>query len=314
MGECPDRDEIDRLVSGRLPPDRLEQLERHIGGCHDCRRVLDDLFGAGAILPSGPAPECRRQPPSDALKRVMEDLRSTPLPSSASCPTEPVEPPTRVPIPFLQQTDQAGFLGRLGSYEIRREIGRGGMGVVFEALDPTLKRTVAVKVLSPLAATDDEARGRFLREAQAAAALEHEHIVTIHAVDQVQGMPFLVMQYVAGESLADRLGRDRRLPFADVRRIGAQLARGLAAAHAKGLIHRDIKPANILLEAATGRAKIADFGLAKAAGEGLADHCRNGRRDTGVHVSGTSGRWADGPDRGRPLRPLQPGRRAPRHV
>ena len=86
------------------------------------------------------------------------------------------------------------------------------MGVVFEALDPTLKRTVAIKVLSPMAATGDDARGRFLREAQAAAALEHEHIVAIHAVDQVQGMPFLVMQYVAGESLADRLDRDGRSP------------------------------------------------------------------------------------------------------
>src|SRR5262249_529363 len=113
----------------------------------------------------------------------------------------------------------------------------------------------------------DEARGRFLREAQSAAALQHDNIVTVHAVDQVNGVPFLVMQHVAGESLADRLDREGQLPFADIVRIGAQVARGLAAAHAKGLVHRDIKPANILLEEGTGRARLADFGLARAVGD-----------------------------------------------
>src|SRR5262249_11963722 len=107
--------------------------------------------------------------------------------------------------PFLQVTDRPGFVGRLGAYEIRCEIGRGGMGLVFEAFDPALRRTVAVKVLSPLALASDEARGRFLREARSAAALQHDNIVTVHAVDQADGVPFLVMQHVAGESLADRL-------------------------------------------------------------------------------------------------------------
>src|SRR5262249_58385589 len=107
--------------------------------------------------------------------------------------------------PFLQATDRPGFLGRLGAYEIRCEIGRGGMGMVFEGFDPALRRTVAVKVLSPLAPVSDEARGRFLREAQSAAALEHDNIVTIHAVDQANGVPFLVMQCVASESLSDGL-------------------------------------------------------------------------------------------------------------
>src|SRR5262249_19323182 len=147
--------------------------------------------------------------------------------------------------PFLRGADRPGILGRLGPYEIRREIGRGGMGLVFEGFDPALRRTVAVKVLSPLAPASDEARGRLLREGRSAGALLHDNIVTVHAVDQVKGVPFLVMQHVAGESLADRLRREGRLPFADVVRIGAQVARGLAAAHAKGLIHRDIKPANI---------------------------------------------------------------------
>jgi serine/threonine protein kinase len=263
MPECPDPAEIEGLIAGRLPPDRVDFLERHLDRCQSCRRYLEDASGIGTIRPDGPVPECR--PPSDALRRVMNELRAAP-PSATPPSAANAERLHRDAPPFLQPTDRPGFLGRLGAYDIRREIGRGGMGVVFEAFDPALKRTVAVKILSPLVATDDEARGRFLREAQAAAALEHEHIVTVHAVDQVHGMPFLVMQYVVGESLADRLDREGRLPFADVLRIGVQVARGLAAAHAKGLIHRDIKPGNILLEEQTGRAKIADFGLAKAVG------------------------------------------------
>jgi serine/threonine protein kinase len=196
----------------------------------------------------------------------MERLIAGPNPGpSAGAEAPEVQPPGRYP--FLQATDRPGFVGRLGVYEIRREIGRGGMGLVFEGFDPALRRTVAVKVLSPLAPASDQARERFLREAQSAAALQHDNIVTVHAVDQVNGLPFLVMQHVAGESLADRLDREGGLPFADVVRIGAQVARGLAAAHAKGLVHRDIKPANILLEEDTGRARLADFGLARAVGD-----------------------------------------------
>jgi hypothetical protein len=151
-------------------------------------------------------------------------------------------------LPFLQPTDRPGFLGRLGQYEIRRVIGRGGMGMVLEGVDCLLKRTVAIKVLPALLHVSDAARARFFREAQAAAALTHENIVTIHAVDQADGLPFLVLQHVSGESLEQRLRRQGRLPFADVVRIGVQAARGLAAVHEKGWVHRDIKPANILLE------------------------------------------------------------------
>jgi hypothetical protein len=265
MIECPDRAELNGLIAGHLPPDRQEALERHLDHCGRCRQELDELCGGGTVVPDGPVPQCLSPSPSDALKRVMADLASAPERSSP--PAGGVEARPGYPFSLLQPTDRPGFLGRLGAYDIRREIGRGGMGVVFEGLDPALNRTVAIKVLSPLAVMDEEARGRFLREAQAAAALEHEHVVTVHAVDQVAGMPFLVMQYVAGESLADRLARDKRLPLADVVRIGVQVARGLAAAHAKGLVHRDIKPANIILDAATGRTKIADFGLAKSVGD-----------------------------------------------
>src|SRR5439155_13557885 len=128
-------------------------------------------------------------------------------------------------------------------------------------------RVVAIKVLAPQLAMGALARKRFTREAQAAAAISHDHVVTIHAVEQAAALPYLVMQYVAGVSLHERLERTGPLELKEILRIGMQKAAGLAAAHAQGLIHRDIKPANILLENGVERVKITDFGLARVVGE-----------------------------------------------
>ena len=166
----------------------------------------------------------------------------------------------------LEPTTKEGFLGKLGLIDIRRVIGHGGMGIVYEGVDPTLNRTVAVKVLLPHLLGDAAAKERFVREAKAVAALSHANVVTIHAIAETDGVPYLVLQYVAGESLADLLNREKQLPADEIARIGAQVARGLAAAHAVGLVHRDIKPGNVLIEAGTGHVRIADFGLAKAIG------------------------------------------------
>jgi tRNA A-37 threonylcarbamoyl transferase component Bud32 len=156
-------------------------------------------------------------------------------------------------------------LGRLGGYRVLQVLGAGGMGVVFLAEDVQLKRQVALKVMKPEAARKPAARERFLREAQAAAALEHEHIVTIHHVGAEGGVPFLAMQWLKGMSLEERLKRPSPLNLAQVLRLGRQIARGLAAAHERGLVHRDIKPANLWLEPEHGgRVKILDFGLARA--------------------------------------------------
>jgi hypothetical protein len=124
---------------------------------------------------------------------------------------------------------------------------------------------VAIKVLSPFLACSVTARRRFTREAKAAAAVCHDHIVTVHAVAEVDGLPYMVMQYVAGESLQARLDRCGPLKVEEIVRIGLQTASGLAAAHAHGLIHRDIKPANLLLEDGLNRIRITDFGLARTA-------------------------------------------------
>ena len=166
---------------------------------------------------------------------------------------------------FLASSEKADSLGRLGHYEIFEVIGRGGMGVVLRAFDDKLHRVVAIKVMAAQLAANAAARKRFAREAQAQAAVSHDHVVTIHAVDEMNGLPYLVMQYVSGMSLQERLDRGGPLQLVEIVRIGMQTAAGLAAAHAQGLIHRDIKPANILLENGVERVKITDFGLARAA-------------------------------------------------
>ena len=144
-------------------------------------------------------------------------------------------------------------------------LGRGGFGIVVRAFDETLHRMVAIKVLAPQLAATSPARKRFLREARASARVRHENVVQIHAVEE-QPLPYLVMEYIPGQTLQQRLDQTGPLDVPDVLRIGGQIARGLAAAHEQGLIHRDIKPGNILLESGIEQnVKITDFGLARAA-------------------------------------------------
>jgi serine/threonine protein kinase len=170
--------------------------------------------------------------------------------------------------PFLAPPQGPDELGRLGSYVVRKVLGIGAMGVVFEAEDPHLKRPVALKVMKPSLAAFPEYHRRFLREAQLAAALDHEHVVTIYQVGQDRGVPYLAMKLLQGETLEDRLNRSGgRLPLPEVLRIGREIAEGLAAAHQRGLVHRDVKPANVWLEEGRGRVKIVDFGLARGSGE-----------------------------------------------
>ncbi len=190
----------------------------------------------------------------------------------------PVVPPT-VTIDVVRSDDIAaaadglgppqgsGEIGRLGPFRLVKLLGEGGMGAVYQAVDSQLGRFVALKVMRPRLADFEEARGRFLREARAAAALEHDHVVPIYQVGEDNGVPYLAMPLLHGQSLSERLRRDSRLPVAEVLRIGREIAEGLAAAHEHGLVHRDIKPANIWIEEGSGRVKILDFGLARVANE-----------------------------------------------
>lgn len=182
---------------------------------------------------------------------------------------------------YLAPCELPGTLGRLGPYEILEEIGRGGMGVVFRAHDPKLQRIVAVKALAPELARLPTARQRFLREARAAAAISHPHVVTIFAVEGTEEaslgterttLPYLVMECVVGQTLHDKIKRVGALKVEEIVRISRQMAEGLTAAHKRGLIHRDIKPANILLENGVERVKITDFGLARTTSDGGITH------------------------------------------
>src|SRR5215468_4788905 len=165
---------------------------------------------------------------------------------------------------FLAPSQKPGSLGCLAHYEALEVVGRGGMGVVFRAFDTKLHRVVALKALAPQLATSSAARQRFVREARAAAAITHDHIIAIHAVEDAGPAPYLVMQFIDGPTLQKKLDRTGQLSLKEILRIGLQIAEGLAAAHRQGLVHRDIKPANILLENGIERVKITDFGLARA--------------------------------------------------
>jgi len=154
------------------------------------------------------------------------------------------------------------------AYELDKEIGRGGMGIVFKAKDRRLKRTVAVKLLPPELAFRSEIRTRFLREAETAAQLSHPNIVPIYAVDEKGGLVYFVMGFIDGDNLAKRIKDHGPMPPDDVRRILREVADALAYAHAHKVVHRDIKPDNILIDAQSQRPMVTDFGIARAISDG----------------------------------------------
>lgn len=173
---------------------------------------------------------------------------------------------------FFSPPRHPEMLGRLGRYDIERQIGAGGMGVVLKGFDTELNRPVAIKILARHLAHSGAARQRFAREAKAAAAVVHEHVVAIHNVETDDEFPFLVMQFVPGESLQTRVDREGPLDSKQILRIGIQAAAGLAAAHEQGVIHRDVKPANILLESSVERILLTDFGLARTVDDASLTH------------------------------------------
>jgi serine/threonine-protein kinase len=255
---CPDAGWWSDLLEGRLSAKEQAGLNSHLEGCADCQQVLERLTaGDASWLENAGSP----MPAAPALRRVMEDLKGVAGQTTVPAATTPAGTPA---LPFLLPPAQPGHLGRLGAYEVIEVIGQGGMGVVLKARDPALQRLVAIKVLAPQLATSAPARLRFQREGRATAAVHHDHVVAIHAVEEVDGLPYLVMEYVRGVSLQQQLDCFGPPEVEEILRIGMETAAGLTAAHAQGLIHRDVKPANILLEDGVGRVKLSDFGLARA--------------------------------------------------
>ncbi len=241
----------------------FQSLAAHVENCGDCQRQLAELAAS-----EGEWTDISRFLGDDDLDREMSGR-----------PWRRAEPKSRhssemdvLVRQMLAPASHPELLGRLGRYEVERLIGTGGMGMVFKAFDTELNRPVAIKVLAPHLAGSGAARKRFAREARAAAAVVHEHVVAIHNVESEHDPPFLVMQYIAGESLQARLDRQGPLETCEILRIAFQMAAGLAAAHAQGLVHRDVKPSNILLEKSVERALLTDFGLARASDDASLTH------------------------------------------
>jgi eukaryotic-like serine/threonine-protein kinase len=257
MTACPDLSQLHDLLQGNLPDAEQASLTGHLDTCPACQRQIEELAGGdswpGAARRVG-GPRSEWEP---ALCDLVADLKAETAPGEAVSDEDDA-------FDFLTPPDKPGFLGRFGPYDVAEVVGRGGMGIVFKAFDAVLHRFVAIKVLAPQLAVSSGARKRFAREARAAAAVSHDHVVAIHAVDTAAGLPYLVMQFVPGGSLQERLDRTGPLEVEEVLRIGLQTAAGLSAAHAQGLIHRDVKPANILLENGVERVRLTDFGLARA--------------------------------------------------
>jgi serine/threonine-protein kinase len=260
---CPDLHRLQEMLAGSLPEHEQSSLTSHLDTCATCRQTLEDLATDGeswSDMMSRLKNKSATMEP--ALEQAIEQIK---LASGGEVSGEdkdkaPLTAHDSPSLDFLSPPEKPGQIGRLAHYEISEVIGQGGMGIVLKGFDSTLHRVVAIKVLL---APNQAARKRFLREARAAAKITHDHVVTIHAVDEAN-VPYLVMQYIAGVSLQERLDQGKPLELEPIVRIGYQIACGLATAHAQGLVHRDIKPANILLESGTERVKITDFGLARA--------------------------------------------------
>jgi hypothetical protein len=253
---CPDDDQLREYAAGRLRAESFSNVAAHLRSCLKCR--LQVFAGEPTIEDDGPH-SFRFDLTGDTLD---DSERISPRTDyDAKLNRDDADSAVR----YLFPDRQGESLGWLGNYEVEYELGRGGMGIVFKGFDPLLHRVVAIKVMAPQLAVNERARMRFSREARAVAAINHPNVVTIHAVSEHKDVPYLVMEYVAGESLEERIRHRRPLPVLEIMRIAAQIADGLAAAHAVGTIHRDVKPANVMLENSVDRVKISDFGLAQVA-------------------------------------------------
>jgi serine/threonine protein kinase len=260
-----DIDSLRQSLEAAAPQALVTAVARHLESCDACRAQLEKLAADDAWWQDSRQSLGGLHPFAPTLWDYETRAENSNTGGERTGRADEASDARGLSLTFLEPSDNPAMLGRLGEFEILEPIGVGGMGIVLKGYDHELNRFVAVKVLHPHCATSAAARKRFVREAQAAAAVVHPHVIAIHAVDAGRQPPFLVMPFVPGESLQQRLDREGAFPVIDVLRIGQQIASGLAAAHAQGLVHRDIKPANVLLERNVDRVLLTDFGLARAA-------------------------------------------------
>ncbi|MCA9135949.1 MAG: protein kinase [Planctomycetales bacterium] len=255
-------EQIDAFLHGELAEYQVAEFERHLDTCDQCdseltRRTADASFWSDAhhFLNSADISVAL----CDTVGRLVETCGDGDNDPSSGFGDAMAD------LSFLDPTDDPNMLGRFGGYEISGVVGRGGMGIVLKGWDVSLSRFVAIKLLNSVYSCQSASRKRFAREAQAAAAVLHDNVIAIYGVDEWKKMPYLVMPYIKGESLQQRIDRSAPFTLEAILEISLQIARGLAAAHDQGLVHRDIKPANILMPASVSRVIITDFGLARTA-------------------------------------------------
>jgi serine/threonine protein kinase len=273
---CPDPAEYQKLASGELVSPQKDSVLEHLEHCDACITRVQGVSEKDALV------ELIRQAgklgqEDEAVGALIERFLKLRPAGDLARQTAEVRNGGCATYDFLAPPQAPDEMGRVGPYRVLEVLGEGGMGVVFRAEDPQLRRPVAVKVMLPKMAAVHAGHKRFLREARAMAAIKHDHIVSIYQVGEDRGIPYLAMEYLEGETLEDRLRRETKLSVSEVLRLGRQIASGLAAAHERGLIHRDIKPSNLWLEdqgqagsVTHPRLKILDFGLASVLEEGSA--------------------------------------------
>ena len=256
--KCPDAKWFERLAQGQVSEQQELQLSQHLESCSICQTTVDKLSDLSTYITDGQ--KSGSDPihiESHNLRKKLADIKSNDPKKSISSKSGYMDV-----APWLDPSKNG--LGQIDEFELLEFVGRGGMGVVFKCLDKKLERHVALKMMSPQLLIDEAASQRFLREARSAAKINHPNVVTVHSVNEIRGLPYLVMEFIEGESLDQRL-KNSSLAFDDVLAIATQSISGLAAAHEQNVLHRDIKPANIMLDSRSGTAKIADFGLAVTA-------------------------------------------------
>lgn len=257
------------FLENRLSQQEVQGVESHLDACQRCASSLNHAAGDQALW------SLVGELSDDEIDDQWRSYDSSR--TSLSYSTEQTEQDSQQHVrrkatlelirPLLNSSDDPRSEGRIGNYEVLGLIGSGGMGIVVKARDVSLDRVVAIKILAPHLAAFESSRRRFEREAKSAAAVKHEGIIPIYGVDSHAGIPYLVMPYEVGPSLAQRIANSGRLSVEESLSVAAQLAESLAAAHRSGLVHRDIKPSNILLAPGTERALLMDFGLALATEE-----------------------------------------------
>ena len=267
--ECPEKRILGEYVSGRLEEPQLGQCEAHLAHCDQCEETVRGMFGSDTANDSfsGLAVEALKNEDAsfsgDAplVDQLIRDLSGKTPDSDRDA--RALENRAAEVTRLLPASESDGAVGQVGGYQIIRLLGAGSTGIVYEATDQDLNRKVALKILRP--SLGDAARDRFMNEARAAAAISHPNVITIYQVGVEGPLAFIAMELTEGQTLESRLNEVAFVPQDDIKKIGTQVAQGLAAAHRNGLIHRDIKPANVWLKSENDQAVILDFGLARIA-------------------------------------------------